>query len=111
MNSIKTILITLATLAAGTSATRADDLSELVAAVAASVEKERTSLDMAPAFYSNGKPRYHPKTRQAEINTAMLDGIFSSKKREAFRNMRREIFNEEDDAYAMPNYILSAIFQ
>ena len=102
MQLIKTILLTLATLAAGTSATRADDLSDLVAAVAASVEKDRATLDVAPSHYGKGLPRYTPTTRKTDINAAMLDGIFSSMKREAFRNMRREIFNEEDDAYAMP---------
>ena len=97
MNSIKTILITLAAITAGTSATRADDLSDLVAAVAASAKKEMMAKDMAPSFSDNTKPRYIPKKRQQELDASMLDGILSSMKREALRNMRREIFNETDD--------------
>lgn len=99
MNSIKTILITLAAITAGTSATRADDLSELVAAVAASAQKERMAKDMAPSLYIDSKPRYAAKNKETDLDTSMLDGIFSSMKREAFRNMRREIFNEDENAF------------
>ena len=98
MNRIKTILLTLAALAAGTSATRADDLSDLVAAVAANMQKQQMAKDVAPtSFLDAAKPRYKAKARQKEVDVLMLDGIFTSMKREAFRNMRREIFNEDDD--------------
>lgn len=99
MNKIKTILLTLAALAAGTSATRADDLSELVAAVTASTQKELMAKDVAPTFFDNGKPRYRPKAKSSnsDVNIAMLDGIFSSMKREAFRKMRNEIFDEDEE--------------
>lgn len=97
MKLIKTILLSLAALAAGTSATRADDLSDLVAAVAASVQKEKMEQDMAPNRLGAGKSRYTRRQKQTELNTAMLDGILSSMKRESFRRMRRELFNEEED--------------
>lgn len=97
MKLIKTILISLAALAAGTSATRADDLSDLVAAVAASVQKEKTERDMAPNRLDAGKSRYTRSPKQTELSTDMLDGILSSMKRESFRRMRRELFNEEEE--------------
>lgn len=97
LKRIKTILLTLAAITVGTSATRADELSDLVAAVAASVTKDQMAKDVAPGFSDFGKPRYIPKAKQIEIDVAMLDGIFSSMKREAFRNMRRDLFNEPDD--------------
>lgn len=100
MNRIKTILFTLAALAAGTSATRADELSDLVAAVAATMQKQQMAKDVAPAsFLDADKPRYKAKAKQKEVDALMLEGIFTSMKREAFRNMRRDIFNEDDDPF------------
>ena len=100
MKRIQTILLTLAALlAAGTPATRADDLSELVAAVAATIEKGHVETDVLNSKIDRGKPRYKARAKTNDINTGMLDGIISSMKREAFRNMRREIF-EEEDSYA-----------
>lgn len=100
MNRIKTILFTLAALAAGTSATRADDLSDLVAAVAATMQKQQMAKDVAPSsFLDAGKPHYTPKTKQKDVDALLLDGIFTSMKREAFRNMRRELFNEDDETF------------
>lgn len=96
MKSIQTILLTLATLVAGTSATRADELSDLVAAITATVQKEKLTNDAVTNRFDSGKPRYKSKT-QTDIDIKMLDGIFSSMKREAFRNMRRDIFNDDDD--------------
>lgn len=100
MRLIKTILISLAALAAGTSATRADELSDLVAAVAASVQKEQIERDMAPSRLDHGKSHYTPLPKPTELSTDMLDGILSSMKRESFRRMRRELFNEDEEAQA-----------
>ena len=87
-------------MAAGTSATRADDLSDLVAAVTASMQKQAIEKDVATVFNGGGKPRYAPKPQAAEtVDTDMLDGIFSAMKRETFRNMRREIFNEDYEEF------------
>lgn len=98
MNSIKTILLTLATLVAGISATRADELSDLVAVVAASSQKDMMAKDVAPSLFDRNKPRYRTQPKQVDIDVAMLDGIFSSMKREAFRNMQREIYFEDDES-------------
>ncbi|MDE6510644.1 MAG: peptidoglycan DD-metalloendopeptidase family protein, partial [Muribaculaceae bacterium] len=51
------------------------------------------------SFLDADKPRYRAKARQTEVDVSMLDGIFTSMKREAFRNMRREIFNEDDNTF------------
>lgn len=100
MNCIKTILFTLVALAANTSATKADDLSDLVAVVAATMQKQQMAKDVAPSsFLDTGKPRYTPKTKQKDVDALLLDGIFTSMKREAFRNMRRELFDEGDDTF------------
>lgn len=97
MKRIYFILIILAVILAGTSATRADEMSELVAAVAASVQKDQIAKDITPFFSEEAKPRYKPKAKDVDLDLAMLDGIISSIKRENLRKMRREIFNEEDD--------------
>ncbi len=97
MNKIKTILLTLAALAAGTSATRADDLSELVAAVAASVDKQKIENDALHTTFDTRKPRYKTKLKTKDINVRMLDGILSSMKREAFRNMQRQLYDDDID--------------
>ncbi len=101
MNRIQTIFIILATLIAGTSATRADDLSELVAAVAASAQKEKIAADMANGYFGEDKPRYKPKAKAVDVNVAMLDGIFSSMKREAFQNMKRQVYGEQEDIFSL----------
>ena len=97
MKRIHFILIILAVVLAGTSATRADEMSELVAAVAASVQKEKIAKDIVQGFSDDAKPRYKPKAKDVDLDLAMLDGIISSIKRENLRKMRREIFNEEED--------------
>ena len=86
MNGIKTILLTLAALIADTSATRADELSDLVAAVAASVDTVRMSQDIKTTRF-DGKPRYRAKVKTAEISVQFLDDIFRSMKRESARRM------------------------
>lgn len=96
MKRIHFILIILAVILAGTSATRADEMSELVAAVAASIQKEQMAKDIVPGFSDEAKPRYKPKAKETDLDLAMLDGIISSIKRENFRKMRREIFDEEE---------------
>lgn len=102
MNSIKTILLTLAVLTAGTSATRADELSELVAAVAASVQKEHMSKDVAPSFSATDRPRYTSHAKQEDIDIVMLDGIFSAMKREALRKMQRDLYNVDEESLQLP---------
>ncbi len=99
MNKTKTIFITLAVFAAGTSATRADELSDLVAAVAASTQKEKMAKDVAPSFIGADKPRYKPQPKTEDVNIAMLDGIFSSMKRESFRQMQRDLYNVDDNPF------------
>ena len=103
MRLSKTIILTLAALAAGTSATRADELSELVAAVAASVEKDRIDKDMKTTTF-DALPRYIPKPKGKELDRSMLDGIYKSMKRESYRNMQREIFGEEETIYTEEIY-------
>ena len=95
MKRFNIILIILALLLAGTSATRADEMSELVAAVAASMQKEQVAKDFVTGFSDGGKPRYKPKAKEADLDLTFLDGIISTVKRENFRKMRREIFDEE----------------
>ncbi|MDE6379372.1 MAG: hypothetical protein K2L11_02780, partial [Muribaculaceae bacterium] len=72
---LRTILISLAALAAGTPATRADETSDLVAAVAASMEtQQRMKADvLTPSIYS--RPRYVPPTK---LSASYLDGIIRS---------------------------------
>ena len=107
MNRKTTILLTLAAIAAGTSATRADELSDLVAAVAASVDSRRIEKDALHNALDAGKPRYTAKRKSSDVSVPMLDGILSSMKREAFRNMRRDIYSEADEE---PAAILSGRF-
>lgn len=87
MYRIKTILISLAAVAACAPATRADDLSELVAAVAASVDTVRIASDVKTVRLDS-KPRYQPMHAAFDLNTSMLDGIFRAMKRESSRRMR-----------------------
>lgn len=83
MKSIKTILFTLAAFAAGIPATRADETSALVAAVAASMEtQQRMQADMLRAVLgvptdtiADPRPRYTPAP---DITISLLDGILQS---------------------------------
>ncbi|MDE6740736.1 MAG: peptidoglycan DD-metalloendopeptidase family protein [Muribaculaceae bacterium] len=98
MQRIKTILLTLAAIAAGTSATRADEMSDLVAAVAASMEKQYTEKDVLHSKLDMGKPRYSAKPKNGkDLNVMMLDGIISSMKRETFRKMRKDLYGDNDE--------------
>ena len=72
MKIFRTILLSLAALAAGTPATRADEMSDLVAAVAASMEtQQRMQADALTPTLNNGR-RYTPS---AQLTTFYLDGI------------------------------------
>ncbi len=95
MNSIKTILVSLVLIvAAGTTATRADDLSELVAAVAASVDTARIASDIrAKSFHTH--TRYSKKPSKSEVNIDLLDGILKSMNRQVLRERRRD-FDDYD---------------
>lgn len=86
MKGIKTILLTLAAIIADTSATRADELSDLVAAVAASVDTVRMARDVKTTRFDE-KPHYHAKAKTADISVQFLDDIFRSMKRESARRM------------------------
>ena len=94
MRLIKTITLSLASLAAGTSATRADELSELVAAVAVTSDIDRLVEDITTTTFDS-KPRYKAKVKEGRIDYDILDGIFRSMKRQQLRNMQREMHGEE----------------
>ncbi|MDE6649531.1 MAG: peptidoglycan DD-metalloendopeptidase family protein [Muribaculaceae bacterium] len=106
MRLIKTIILSLTAFAAGTSATRADELSELVAAVAASSDIDRLVNDITSATFDS-KPRYKATAKETVIDYEMLDGIFRSMKRQSLQNMRRDMYGEyisgiEDHTYIPP---------
>lgn len=72
-------------MSASTSATRADELSELVAAVAASVDTIYIPYDVkSPQFI--GKSKYKASAKGKEISINLLDGIL--------RSMNRQILHE-----------------
>lgn len=77
MNVKKTILLTLVALATGTPATRADELSDLVAAVAASVDTVRLARDIKATRFDT-KPKYKADPKSVDIDVSLLDGIFLS---------------------------------
>ena len=86
IKSIRTILLTLAALAAGTSATRADHLSDLVAAVAASMDSLRMDKDVMTPLIDT-RPRYQSRGKAQEIEVSMLEGIYRSMKRQSAERM------------------------
>lgn len=96
MNCIKHILIIIAVIAAGIPATRADELSELVAAVAASVDTSMMTRDATRTRLNNSKLRYKPHSPTKEINADFLDGILKSMNRQALMALKRD-YNESDD--------------
>ena len=102
MNSLKTILLSLAIIIAGTSATRADELSELVAAVAASIDETRTTKDIKTPAFSN-KHRYTPKPTKNDVNVDLLDGILKSMNRQILQERRRD--DGEYDEYLYNEYM------
>ncbi len=103
MKSIVTILLTLAAITAGTSATRADELSELVAAVAATVDTKHIATDIKKNTFDD-KPRYRSKTKDKEVSSSLLDGLYAAMKRQTFRNMQKEFFGEEESVLPEWNY-------
>ena len=98
MNCTKTILLTLAIFIAGTSATRADELSELVAAVAASFDDTRTTKDIKTPNFSN-KHKYSPKLTKIDVNVDLLDGILKSMNRQILQERRRDDGEYEEYLY------------
>lgn len=102
MIRIITILLTLAIIIAGTSATRADELSELVAAVAASVDETSATHDAKTSLFSN-KHRYTPKQTKIDVNEDLLDGILKSMNRQILQERRRD--DGEYEAYLYNEYM------
>ncbi len=98
MNHLHTILLTLATIVAGTSATRADELSELVAAVAASVDTAAIARDVKTLRF-DGKHIPAAKSKKNDLSADFFDGILKSMNREILR--QRTI---EDGGYQYRNY-------
>lgn len=80
-------------LSAGTSAARADELSDLVAAVVASVDTTMMSHDAVGPILGNNKQRYQPKVKESEVSLEFIDGIWKSMNRQALQALRRD--NEE----------------
>ncbi len=101
MNRIKTILLTLAIIIAGASATRADELSDLVAAVAASVDSIRMAQDIKTSSFG-GKRRYKPNPIKNDVSVDLLDGIIKSMNRQVLQERRR--YDGEYEEYLFNEY-------
>lgn len=87
-------------LSAGTSAARADELSELVAAVVASVDTTMISHDAVGPILGKNKHKYQAKAKESEISLEFLDGIWKSMNRQALQVLRRD--NDESEyAYTL----------
>ena len=106
MKEIKKILITLAIFIAGTSATRADELSELVAAVAASMDTTMLSRDIKRdikgADIDIKKPRYKAKTGKNNLSIDYLDRILKSMNSQILEQHRRDAEDYIYDDYMHP---------
>lgn len=100
MNRILTILLTLAALAVDTPATRADELSELVAAVAATVDTTLISRDMKTTQFGIQRP-YKSKDADNDISIDLLDGILKSMNRQILRDRRLvdDRYSNDHDMY------------
>ncbi len=98
MNQIRLTFLTLAIFIVGISATRADELSELVAAVAASIDTTLIVRDVKSTSFDN-KPRYQTKPVKREISLDFLDGILKSMNRLTLQELRRDENDEYDDYY------------
>lgn len=90
---------------AGTTAIRADELSDLVAAVAASMEHDDSIVklmvkDLGTSFRDDDKPHYKVKVKYNDIDLGLLDGVYNTMKQESFRKMRRESYQQEDFLFA-----------
>ncbi len=101
MKKLLTILITLTALAIGTSDIRADELSELVAAVAASVDSIRMAQDIKSHDF-HSKPRYKPNHSRKDVSVDLLDGILKSMNREVLQARRR--YDGEYEEYLFDEY-------
>lgn len=89
MKQIRIITLTFAILFAGISATRADELSELVAAVTASIDTTLMSRDVKTKSFDN-KARYKAVPVKREISLDFLDGILKSMNRLSLQALRRD---------------------
>lgn len=104
MKRLQAIFLTFAAIFAYTSATRADELSELVAAVAASVDTTMIVRDFkAPNVDS--KPRYKAKPQSRDISPDILDGILKSMNRQILQE-HRIIDQEDSESYIFNNATL-----
>ncbi|MDE7419158.1 MAG: peptidoglycan DD-metalloendopeptidase family protein [Muribaculaceae bacterium] len=92
MNRIKTLFLTLAVIATTTSATKADELSALVAAVAASIDTLQISGDVKGRGFEN-KQTYRPRTVKKDISLDYLDGLLKSMNRQALQSLRRDDYD------------------
>lgn len=103
MRTFASIFIAIAVITAGTSATRADELSELVAAVANTVTaKDMMGKDSKSIDFDAGKPRYKPKAKAKEIDVDLLEGVFKAMKRQRFHDMMVEAYgypSADDDSF------------
>ncbi len=93
----------LATFAAGTSATRADELSELVAAVTASVDTTMMMRDVERPNLGNNKQRYKANVAKRDISIEFLTGIWKSMNRQALESLRRDNEDYEHQDFFHPS--------
>lgn len=82
MKTNRFIFIIIAVISALPAATRADELSDLVAAVVGSVSVEQTAKDAKSTVFGADKPRYIPKPKFQDIDILMLDGVYKAMKRQ-----------------------------
>lgn len=83
---LRSIFITLIVMTAGTSATRADDLSDLVATITADVTVQQISNDSKVTSLDFGKHRYKPLPKM-DLDSVLLEGIFKAMKQQQFQEM------------------------
>lgn len=75
-------MLILAAAVAGTSAARADELSELLAAVAGSMSAQKMANDVNTTSIGTGKSHYTPKPADTDLDLSLLDGVYWAMKRE-----------------------------
>lgn len=91
------VIVIFAALAAVTPATRADDITDLVAVVAGSKAVQNIEKDTKTTAFGAGKPRYVGRTENTDISSDLLDGIYKAMKRERFHQM---LGNSNEDTYS-----------
>lgn len=89
-------------LSAGISAARADELSELVAAVVASVDTTMMTRDVVDPILGKNKHRYKPQAKERDVNFEFLDRIYQSMNRQALQALRRDNDEYEYDYSLRP---------